>query len=422
MRHAIRSLTCCALAAVFCLAAWAADETRPAIDLSTEKDALRAIDLGLRWLAGKQHPDGHWSLAQYPAITALVVRAFLRDPARPPGHLSPEAQKGIDFILGCVREDGGIYVDVPGARGGGLRNYNTAICLATLAETGTNRYDAVLRKARAYLVRSQHLGKDEYYGGWGYDAELGRPYADVVNTAMAVVALHYTQFVVRESCKPPKLARERPAGAEAPLDPDWKAAVAFLARCQNLPSADGSKAVSPRPTDHGGLFYEPKRSMAGGETDAAGRQTWYSYGNATYSGLMCFLLADVPRDDPKVAAALGWARRNYTIEEHAGLGRQGLFFYYHTMARALWINGEEPLNLAQGGPADWRRDLLVKVTSLQRVEPETGLAYWVNDVGRWMENDPVLVSAYCLLTLETLLSQSPKPPAAALAAPEPRQH
>ena len=144
--------------------------------------------------------------------------------------------------------------------------------------------------------------------------------------------------------------------------------------------------------------------MAGGELDEDGRQIWHSYGNATALGLECLLEAHVDRKDPRVAATVNWLRSNYSLDEHpGGMGKQGLYFYYHTLARALSMYGEEPLKRADQPAADWRRELIAKLVSLQRTDPQTGRKYWVNDEGRWMENDPVLVTAYSVLALETLV-------------------
>lgn len=381
----------------------------PAVHPSIRKDAQGAIDLGLRWLQDNQHEDGHWSLAQFPAITALVAQACLNDPARKPMEVKPHVGRALAFIVSCARKDGGIYQDVPQARGGGLRNYNTAICMTALAASGDVRYDPMIRRARDFLAGMQCLKKGVYYGGFGYDAPLGRPYADMTNTGIAMEAFAFTRFVVDNSCAPPLASirdRGKPDAGVACKDVDWQAAAAFLERCQNIPSAKSDKAVSGRPGDLGGFFYEPNRGMAGGGKDADGRPIWYSYGTATYGGLMSLLYADVDRGDRRVQAAIKWVRRNWTLAEHAGQGQQGLYFYYHTIAKALRAYGEDPLELADGARVNWRRDMVVRLCSLQRKDPKTGLGYWVNPNGRWMENDPVLVTAYSLLALEMLVADT----------------
>jgi len=397
------------LGALALCAGTAAAAERPRLHADLEREALRAIALGLRWLERRQHEDGHWSLGEYPAITALAAQAFLNDPARRPMELKPHVRRALDHIVSCAREDGGIYRDIPRPHGGGLRNYNTAICVTALAASGDVAYDPVVRRARAFLKRMQQNATGVYRGGFGYDAELDRPYADMTNTITALEAFKFTRFVEDNSCAPPwKSIRDRPAppGEVVPNDPDWDAALRFLAQCQNLRTPGVARAVSSRAEDAGGFFYEPNRGMAGGGRDADGRPIWYSYGTATYGGLMCLLYADLPREDPRIQGAIGWIRRHWTVEEHPGLGRQGLYFYYLTVAKALRAYGEEPLRLADGTLCDWRAELTRKLISLQRKEARSGLGYWVNDEGRWMENDPVLVTAYAVLTLEMLAADT----------------
>jgi len=420
-----RILPACAACLVIALlvsAARGAAEEASGVDLSTRKDALRAVDLGLQWLRTRQSADGSWSLKQYPAITALATRALLQDPARDKsGAMDPIASHGLDYIFSCAREDGGIYCEVPKERGGSLQNYNTAASLQTLGAARQTQYAPLIAAARRFLVSLQHLDKDAFYGGWGYDRDRDNPHADMTNTGFAIEALRATSAAASSSKadgSAPKTAQgPAPSPSAAPAartagvdsaDPDWAAAAAFLSHCQNLASAvEKDRPVSRRPQDAGGFFYHPKGSMAGGGPDELGRQTWYSYGNATALGLACLLECSISRRDPRVTGAVEWLRSNFNLEEHpGGMGKQGLYIYYHSLATALSLYGEEPLKRTDGKPPiAWRRDLMIKLISLQRTDEKTGYAYWVNDEGRWMENDPVLVTAYCTLALETLLNE-----------------
>ena len=118
----------------------------------------------------------------------------------------------------------------------------------------------------------------------------------------------------------------------------------------------------------------------------------------SYAGLLSMLFADLDREDPRVKAAVGWIQRHYTLEENPGLEQQSLFFYYHTMAKALTAYGMGHLETDAGQTIHWRQKLLEKLLSLQKEDGR-----WVNDNARWMENDPCLVTAYVLLTLEMIL-------------------
>jgi squalene-hopene/tetraprenyl-beta-curcumene cyclase len=115
----------------------------------------------------------------------------------------------------------------------------------------------------------------------------------------------------------------------------------------------------------------------------------------TYAGLKSMIHARLSRDDPRVRAAYQWVRRHWTVEENPGLARQGLYYYYVTMARALNVYGVETITDAQGIAHDWRRELLAQLLRLQHADGS-----WVNPNGRWMESIPELVTAYAVLAIE----------------------
>ena len=97
-------------------AGFGGEEPAPGLDLSTKKDALRAVDQGIQWLKARQNADGSWPPSPQPAVTAFATRAILRDPAREPGKLDASAGKGLEFIASCAQKDGGIYRDDAPAR------------------------------------------------------------------------------------------------------------------------------------------------------------------------------------------------------------------------------------------------------------------------------------------------------------------
>jgi squalene-hopene/tetraprenyl-beta-curcumene cyclase len=104
------------------------------------------------------------------------------------------------------------------------------------------------------------------------------------------------------------------------------------------------------------------------------------------------------KNDPRVVAVYDWLGRNYTVEENPGMGPAGLFYYYHTMSKALSTYGADVLALEGGKSVNWRHDLALKLIDLQ-----ASAGSWVNDKsGRWWEKDPVLVTSYCVRTLEMM--------------------
>jgi squalene-hopene/tetraprenyl-beta-curcumene cyclase len=73
---------------------------------------------------------------------------------------------------------------------------------------------------------------------------------------------------------------------------------------------------------------------------------------------------------------------------------RGLYYYYHTFAKALDAMGVSEVTTPDGKKHDWRADLLA---ALKKRQKENGS--WVNDNDRWMEGEPNLVTGYALMAL-----------------------
>ncbi|GIX00737.1 MAG: hypothetical protein KatS3mg111_4069 [Pirellulaceae bacterium] len=270
-----------------------------------------------------------------------------------------------------VQADGGIY------KSDSLhRNYDTCIAIMALAKANTDgRYDEILERAESFV---KHLQWDESegvdpsdvrYGGAGYGSK-SRP--DLSNTSFLVDALK-------------SLGR----GED---DPAIRKALIFVSRCQNLESPYNDTEFAAKIND-GGFYYTV---AAGGETKAETTPEGglRSYGSMTYAGLKSMIYAGVEKDDPRVKAAVDFLRRHYDLESNPGVGKQGLYYYYQTMAKALDAFGDPSFEDAQGTSHDWKAELRQKLAELQQEDGS-----WVNSTTRWMEGDPNLVTAYALLAL-----------------------
>jgi len=348
------------------------------VSLRNEVDA--AIDRGLDWLAEHQKKDGSWSNASFPALTALPLQAFT-------GSHHPNRQAVIDkavaFILSCARKDGGIYRQIPDRKGGGLGNYNTAICMTALHAAEKPSLFPVVQRARKYLAGGQHFGGDVYRGGFGYDRDTDRSYTDLLNTYYAVVAMRETQSV-----------EDLRGKDEKQVDINWAETVKYIEKLQNKPKAGKD--------DAGGFFYNPGESKAGTVTNKAGVVVFRSYGSITYAGLLALVYANVSRDDVRIQSAFDWSARHWSLKENPGMGTQGMYFFYNVLAKSLDTYGQDLIPRPDKQLVDWRTELARKVVALQKIDPKTGHGYWVNDTGRFWENDPVLSTAYALLALERL--------------------
>jgi squalene-hopene/tetraprenyl-beta-curcumene cyclase len=114
----------------------------------------------------------------------------------------------------------------------------------------------------------------------------------------------------------------------------------------------------------------------------------------TYAGLKSMIHAGVGPDDPRVKAAFEWVRKFYDLETNPGLGNDGLYYYYHTFAKALDAMGLDVIEAADGTKHNWRMELLAELVSRQRPDGS-----WINESARWLEGEPTLVTGYALLAL-----------------------
>ncbi len=354
-------------------------------DLSLKLEIQHAIERGLGWLAKNQNEGGYWSQPDHPALTALVLTGFMGEPtgrikANPPAFVN----KGYEYLLQNVKPDGGIYVR-------DMANYNTVVSMMALLVSGNSAYEPLLRKARNFTVDLQsdfdEKGKTDnpYDGGVGYGGTY--PHSDMSNTMFALEALYYTKY----------LSNDKGEEAVELKKLNWPAAIKFIERSQNLPSHNDQAWASDDPQNKGGFIYFPGDSKAGEEELPSGKKAFHSYGSISYAGLLSYIYADLKKDDPRVQAVVEWLGKNYTLDENPGMGQDGLYYYYHTMAKGLSAYGIEELTLADGRRVNWRKDLALNLLNRQK-----GDGMWVNESGRWWEKDPVLVTAYAVIVLEII--------------------
>ncbi|MBM3841638.1 MAG: terpene cyclase/mutase family protein [Verrucomicrobia bacterium] len=373
-------------AVTMCLAAEPREATRLNVsseNLSLRNEVERAIAKGLTWLEKHQDPKGFWTTGDNPAVTALALVAFQGRPGRDANAALPEAvKKGYDYLLDCIQPDGGIYrKDMP--------NYNTAVSMMALLAASRAEYKPILVKARQFIIGLQsdfgEPGKadDLFDGGIGYGNRY--KHSDMSNTLLALEALYYSKPLVED---------ETLVGAR---DLNWAAAIQFIQNCQNLPEHNQQKWVADDPQNKGGFVYYPGNSMAGETNLSSGRVALRSYGSISYAGLMSYIYAGLKPEDPRVKAVFDWLRSNYTLDENPGMGPQGLFFYFHTMAKALTLADVDQLDNADGKRIHWRKELALRLINLQKANGS-----WANDNGRWWEKEPALVTAYAVISLELI--------------------
>ena len=328
-----------------------------------------AVDRAAAYLRVKaQAPDGSYAGFAGPGPTAVITTALLRNGL---GPSDPLVAKGLKYLEGMRRSNGAI------CQAGSLyANYET--CLAMMAFAAANkdgRYDKLIKAAEAFVKGEQWdeaKGQDRTsfsYGGAGYGKNK-RP--DLSNTQFFIDALR--------------------AAGDGPNDPAIQKALVFVSRCQNLESEHNTTGLAAKNPD-GGFYYTPVgggASMAG-QTSEGGLR---SYGSMTYAGLKSMIYAGVGPDDPRVKAAVAWVQKHYDVGTNPGMGDAGLYYYYHTFAKALDAMKLDVVQDASGAKHYWRNELAAEILKRQRPDGS-----WINGNARWLEGEPSLVTGYALLTL-----------------------
>jgi squalene-hopene/tetraprenyl-beta-curcumene cyclase len=432
MRSPIRRTIPCLLL-LTAAPAWAQPKAR--LSPAARDQGYQVANRAIAYLRGQQDPKtGGWGVnpagVTFPAITGLVVDGMLQHPAIDADD--PAVARGIAFLLASRQPDGGIYDRV-------LPSYNTAIALSALARAGTPDANAAIPPAQRFLIGLQWsedslsdevsealgVGKVDpshpFYGGVGYGSH-GRP--DLSNLSFMLQALHDSGY--------------------EPESPPFQRALVFLQRLQmddrfnDMPYA--------RASTQGGFVYatgpeadqtDEGESMAGIIEETLDDGTLVSrlrcYGSMSYAGFKSYVYAELSRTDPRVLAAHDWITRNYTLAENPGLGDQGYYYYLVTFARALDAWGEPTIEVtkrqedqgdglpnsqggglsnSQGGGLSsprsepspstetrhWAEDLIAQLTELQLPDGSFAIR---ND--RWLESDPVLVTAYGVLALQAAI-------------------
>lgn len=326
------------------------------------------VGRAIEFLAAQQADDGSISPQIGIGPTAIATLGLMRSGR---AVADPQVAKGLKYIEEYVQESGGIHM--PGGR---IPVYETCIAVICLKEANTTeRYKETIDRAEVFVRGSQwdesrEKGKsDLYYGGAGYG---GKSRPDLSNTAFLLDAL--------KSC-----------GAEAD-DEAIQRALVFVSRCQNLESEHNTTKFAAKVND-GGFYYTPVLGKQEEERQAADGGL-RSYGSMTYAGLKSMVYAGLTKDDPRVKAAYQWIQKNYDVKSNPGMGEAGLFYYYHTFAKALDVLGVEEIEDAQGVKHDWRRELTEELARRQKRD-----GAWVNTNTQWMEGDPNLATSFALLAL-----------------------
>lgn len=419
-----------------------------------------AVTRAVAFILSKQQPDGgiyDRILPSYNTAIALAALAMLPNPDAPTRDAIRKAQsflKGLQYGEGAVRREGAVEAadivpkDHPYYGGWGYGNRgrpdmsNSSFVIEALRLSGLPESDPAFQRALVFLQRCQMLDRapdgsivnDAPYAAGS--TQGGFIYATSVNREQQGVGQSFAGETAESLSGPPGLvARVRLTARDDQGRPATLAREEIGSRVRGAAKGAPDALAPLRDDAFQVLFGEGFENDRGSvfeiragvtDADAFGQliaraftdlsdapvaveraQHWRgvsrlrAYGSMTYSGFKSYLYAGLSRTDPRVLAAKDWIARHYTLDENPGLGTDGYYYYLLVFARAMHATGEDvvvtPATGRPGAPAAtrrWRDDLTARLASL--AQPD-GSFRSIDD--RWMENDPVLITAYSLIAL-----------------------
>jgi hypothetical protein len=419
----------------------------------TDQDAT--VQAGVKFILNNQGPDGGIYDKLLPSYnTAICLSALAR--VQQPAQVADARARAIEFLKSIQYGEGAmaheglaeaakpVSKDDPYYGGWGYGNRgrpdlsNTSFALEALHAAGVPEDDPVFKRALVFLQRCQMLetagGKtvnDMAYangsiqGGFIYatavnkeSGGVGQSFAGEIAESLSGMAGSATTIRLAGKDKEGKaialsrdvIGERVQAAINAEIDlsrgivptefiivlgptGDGKSASEFVVRSngpagrmaevlrETFKSEIGEGSVASTPVDHW-----------------RGRVEHRAYGSMGYAGFKSMVYAGLTREDPRVRAALGWIERNYTFSENPGMGTDGYYYFMLMAGRAL---GASRLD-AIGNPSDpskprnWREDMIRALAEKQNAD---GSFRSIDD--RWMENDPVLITAYSLIALQS---------------------
>ena len=308
----------------------------------TPAEVRTSIDAGVRFIKGRQTPDGSWpDLSQMGGVTALATLALLN------------AQVPVDDDN--VKRALGYLEGVPNRF-----TYTVSLKIAVFAAADPKRYRREIQDAADWLIRSQMNG-----GSWGYGnldprGAIGGQ-GDNSNSQYALLGLHEAAM----------------AGAKVPTA-TWNKARQHWKTTQARDGGWGYLGRSPKTTGSMTAAGVASLIMCGNEVNKS-LERGYVNGAAPKCGKY--------RQDRAVAAGLRWLSKKFSARTNPDAAS---WHYY-------WLYGVERAGILSGlryfGDHDWYREGAEYLVNRQ----QGGMGGLLGGAGSW--NRSVIDTSFAILFL-----------------------
>lgn len=318
----------------------------------TAEQVRNSIDLGVKYLIGKQHANGSWiDITQQPGgITALCTLALLNSGVEPDDEV---IQKALTYLRKIKPE----------------KTYVVSLQTMVFARATPERDVALIRRNVKWLEETQIRKSDWYNGAWTYPG-LGD--GDNSNSQFALLALHEAERI----------------GVSA-AESTWLRAKNYWEKCQKT---DGSWSYNrTSPTGTGSMTCAGITSLV-----IALDRIQASDAKVVGNRIECCLGSD-NKDADRVERGLRWLGQNYSVTHNPGTGGANLLYYLYGLERAGRLSARRfiplPSRPGQANRADWYREGAEYLVRNQ----DNLFGYW-RGVGA-AENEPVIGTSFALLFL-----------------------
>lgn len=331
---------------------------------SLKEKVEAAISNGIAFLYSNQS-NGHWP--GQPGITALCSLGLIHSP-NPDRKTLKLIESSLDYLISLQQNDGAIaFPDIAFS----LKNYNTALSLIALKDSKIPNFESNIHKASQYLkelqIPSSNHGIQKYEnGGIGYS--IGSR-ADISNLSIALEAL--SEHIPKNS-------------------PIYKNALTYISLCQQ----SQNNPFNSNPAT-GGFSYSPNKNY--NQNYLSYHQTKSTHGSITFSGINSLLFCHVQDHDTRLQETLKWLQNNFEVEQNPGMGQIAIYYYFYNVAKALEALGVQKIQHISGQNLDWKRELASELLFRQHQNGS-----WENTEIKYMENNPILATAYALNSLNII--------------------